>query len=78
MTDEIIALEDNGTCTVVDLPPGKKALGSKWVYRIKFKADGTIERYKSVLVVLRNNQTGTTMKLLHQLLRWSRSVCSSN
>lgn len=57
MTDEIIALENNGTWMVVYLAPGKKALGSKWVYRIKFKADGTIERYKARLVVLGNNQT---------------------
>lgn len=57
MTDEIVALEDNGTFTVVDLPPGKTALGSKWVYRIKFKADGTIEPYKARLVVFGNNQT---------------------
>lgn len=57
MTDEIVSLEDLGTWIVDDLPPGKKALECKWVYRIKLKADGTLERYKARLVVLGNNQT---------------------
>ena len=33
MRNEIQALEDNETWTVEDLPPGKKAIGSKWVYK---------------------------------------------
>lgn len=56
MSGEIGSLEENETWTVETLPPGKKALGCKWVYKIKFKSDGTIERYKARLVVLRNNQ----------------------
>ena len=56
MRSEIDALEDNGTWTVETLPPGKKAIGCKWVFRLKFKADGTLERYKARLVVLGNNQ----------------------
>lgn len=57
MSKEITALEDNKTWDLEELPPGKKALGSKWVFRIKLHADGTIERYKARLVVLGNNQT---------------------
>ena len=34
MQAEIQALEDNGTWTLEELPPGKRALGSQWVYRI--------------------------------------------
>ena len=56
MGSEIDALEENGTWTIEDLPPGKRAIGSKWVYKIKHNADGTIERYKARLVALGNKQ----------------------
>ncbi|KAL2921578.1 Retrovirus-related Pol polyprotein from transposon TNT 1-94 [Bienertia sinuspersici] len=50
MEKKIQALEQNNTWDLVALPKGKKAVGCKWVYRIKLKADGTIERYKARLV----------------------------
>ena len=56
MKAEIEALERNGTWKIEDLPPGKKAIGCKWVYKIKYKSDGTVERFKARLVVLGNNQ----------------------
>ena len=35
---------------MVDLPPGRKSIGNKWILKIKRKADGSIERYKARLV----------------------------
>ena len=35
----------------VDLPPGQKALGSKWVFKTKLKEDGSVERHKGRLVI---------------------------
>lgn len=52
---EIDALDENGTCTIETLPPGKKVIGCNWVFRLKLKADGTLERCKVRLVVLINN-----------------------
>ncbi|KAJ4768963.1 Retroelement pol polyprotein-like [Rhynchospora pubera] len=56
MKTEIDALERNATWTLEDLPPNKVAIGCKWVYRIKYHADGQVERYKARLVALGNRQ----------------------
>lgn len=50
MRKEIEALEANGTWDLVELPAGKSAIDSKWVYKIKYKPTGEIERYKARLV----------------------------
>ena len=41
--EEIRALEKNGTWEVMNLPRGKKPVGCKWVFTMKYKADGTVE-----------------------------------
>ncbi|GAA0151735.1 transmembrane signal receptor [Lithospermum erythrorhizon] len=53
---EIQALELNNTWEIVDLPPGHKPIAYKWVYKIKSKPDGSIDKYKARLVVKGYNQ----------------------
>lgn len=50
MAAEIKALEDSKTWTQSTLLEGKKPIWSKWVYKIKCRADDSIERYKTRLV----------------------------
>lgn len=55
MKKEITALEGNHTWDIVDLPPGKTAIGSKWMYKLKFNSDGSLERHKARLVAMGNS-----------------------
>lgn len=50
MKDEMDSLLGNQTWELTELPPGKKALHNKWVYRVKTEHDGS-KRYKARLVV---------------------------
>ncbi|GJS97691.1 putative RNA-directed DNA polymerase [Tanacetum coccineum] len=56
MQKEVKALEKNGTWTLEYLPEGKRAIDSKWVYKIKLKPNGEVERYKARLVEKEFNQ----------------------
>ncbi|CAI7804405.1 unnamed protein product [Closterium sp. NIES-53] len=50
MESELKSIEENGTWELVELPEVRKAITSKWLFKIKSDADGKIERYKSRLV----------------------------
>uniref|UniRef100_A0A803QA39 Reverse transcriptase Ty1/copia-type domain-containing protein n=1 Tax=Cannabis sativa TaxID=3483 RepID=A0A803QA39_CANSA len=56
MDIEIEALERNGTWIVVSLPAHQHAIGCKWVYKIKYNDDGSVERCKARLVAKGYNQ----------------------
>ena len=50
MDGELQAMALNHTWTIVPLPPRKKPIGYRWIYKIKHNSDGTIARYKACLV----------------------------
>ena len=50
MNAEMESLEKNKTWELIDLPAGKKPIGCKWVYTVKYTANGSLERYKARLV----------------------------
>jgi Reverse transcriptase (RNA-dependent DNA polymerase)/Integrase core domain/gag-polypeptide of LTR copia-type len=57
MSEELIAMNKNHTWDIIPLPEGKKLVGCRWIYKIKFNSDGTIERYKARLVAKGYTQT---------------------
>ena len=47
---EFKSLTDNGTLELVEPPSGKNIVGSKWVFKVKYKSDGIVDRFKVRLV----------------------------
>ena len=47
---ELRALQKNQTLIVILLAEGKRIVDCKWIFTVKYKADGNIERYKARLV----------------------------
>jgi hypothetical protein len=57
MDEEMVALDANVIWELVVLPKDKKAIGCKWVYKVKHNADGSVRRYKTRLVAKGYAQT---------------------
>jgi hypothetical protein len=57
MDEEMVALDANATWELVALPKEKKAIGCKWVYKVKHNVDGSMSRYKARLVAKGYAQT---------------------
>ncbi len=50
MDEEMVVLDVNVTWELVALPKNKKTIGCKWVYKAKHNANGSVSRYKIILV----------------------------
>ena len=50
MLSEYNSVLENGTWKLVDYPSNVKPIGCKWVYRIKYKSNGEVDKYKARLV----------------------------
>ena len=47
MEDEFAALLQNGTWDLIPHPPSANIVSGKWIFKHKFHADGSLERYKA-------------------------------
>ena len=52
---ELKSLDKNQVYELFELPPRRKVIGSKWVFKRKHDADGNLEKYKARLVAQGNN-----------------------
>jgi hypothetical protein len=50
MVEEMDALDKNEAWDTVELPAGRKSVGSKWLFKKKFNVEGKVEKYKARLV----------------------------
>ncbi|TVU67008.1 hypothetical protein FQP86_17600, partial [Cobetia crustatorum] len=50
INDEMESILSNQTWELVNLPPGSRPIGCKWVFRKKYHTDGTIQTFKARLV----------------------------
>ena len=57
MNEEIESLLKNKTWELVECPPRKRPVGFRWIFTIKYKANGTIEHFKARLVAKGYTQT---------------------
>lgn len=56
MVEEIQSLQKNDTWILVPLPQNRRAIGCKWIFKVKENPDGTVQRYKARLVAKGFNQ----------------------
>jgi hypothetical protein len=51
MMEEMDSIEENDTWSLVDLPPGRKSIGVKWVFKVKRDEHGAVSKHKARHVV---------------------------
>ncbi len=47
MQEEMRSIHTNNTTELVPRPPGCHTVGARWLFKIKYKADGSINKYKA-------------------------------
>jgi hypothetical protein len=57
MQQEMDSLQEHDVWELTELPKDRKAVGCKWVFKVKLNADGSIERHKARLVAQGFSQT---------------------
>lgn len=74
MQKKLTALDNNNTWTVLSLPPEKKTVGFRWVYKVKYHSNGEVERYKARLVAKGYTQSEGIdyHDTSHRLQKWSQ------
>ncbi|XP_050374705.1 uncharacterized mitochondrial protein AtMg00820-like [Argentina anserina] len=76
MNEELQALDDNQTWSIVPLPRGHKLLRARWIYKLKYNSDGSLERHKARLIAREFTQTfGVDYKETFALVAKMNIVC---
>ncbi|KAL2527356.1 DNA primase [Abeliophyllum distichum] len=72
MEEKMKFMKYNQVWDLVDLPFGRKAIGNKWILKIKQMTDGSIERYKDRLVAKGHTQqeAGNDKEYVETVKKW--------
>lgn len=62
---------------MVSLPPGKVPIGCNWVYKVKYKSDGSIERFKAWVVGIGYRRQGVDFQETVSPVAKQVNVCTS-
>jgi hypothetical protein len=75
MMEEMDSIEENGTWSIIDLPPGPKPIGVKWVFKVKRDEHGAVSKHKARHVVMGYEQRhGTDYDEVLAPVAWLDSV----
>lgn len=66
LADELNSLKRNETWTLVEAPKDRKPIRNKWVFRLKIKPDGSVDRYKARLVIKGCSRVLISQRHFHQ------------
>ena len=66
MQDEIVSMIRNQVWELVDLPSGCKTIENKWILKVKYKVDRSIDKFKTHLVT-----KGYTQRRVQTIMRHS-------
>ena len=77
INSEIESIMQNHTWELVDLSSGCKPLGCKWIFKRKMKADGSIAKYKAMLVVVKGYTKGKLRLFWHIFTSYEDSIHSN-
>lgn len=77
MDDEYKSLIQNNTWTLHQLPEGKKAIGCKWVYKLKRDTSGNVISHVCLCKVFCKNIAKIMIWFLHQLSSKPNITCYS-
>ena len=75
MVEEYDSIVRNNAWDIVSRPVGKSMVGSRWIYKVKQDADGSIEKYKEIFVARGLSQIeGTDYEETFALFAWYSSI----
>ena len=70
MTEEYQSIMNNDVWDIVPKPEGKSVVTSKWIYKIKHAADGSIETYKESFSLVARYTSIRRVISITSIMKW--------